>query len=372
LDTTQQKESAFESFRKELPAALTRMVEPFSSHQWSLMVLLHAQPSALDWVSVNPVLAYCLANNHELRGTLPDAAAIQATWYGQRKQRAILKWLGFPGDEATVRLMRKIAPEAASPSMLRRLKMAMASDKSVPTLIAHLTRINAGVLALVATGQIAGLITPQLLTEVAENEDEFTMPLTADLLLDGLSVFRGMDPQGFIQPLTRMEQVRRFQENARAEFEAFLRRREEARLAAERAREQRAAELRAGQARQWAAAQQARYENDRRLHAEAVKKPFPSPPVPGTADIVPLQSADELKAEGVEQRNCVGSYVLSVIEGRKYIYRVLAPQRATLAICRGPDGCWRRSELKAGRNKSVQYRTVCAVERWLNEYRVSV
>jgi hypothetical protein len=52
--------------------------------------------------------------------------------------------------------------------------------------------------------------------------------------------------------------------------------------------------------------------------------------------------------------------------GRQYIYRVLAPSRATLALGKGRDGHWRISQLAAAGNRPVPRATWIAVELWLS------
>jgi hypothetical protein len=359
-----QKTRAFASLRSEIPEQIVRVVEPFESHQWALMVLLHEQPQAMDLSSSNPVLAYALANSDQLRGTRPEAAAVQALWYCNRKQRKLLEWLGFPDSEALVRLLRKIPPESASPSVLRRLKNAILADKRVPELLTHLQVVNVGVLDLVTNQRLLDLVTPRLLVEASGEDDTTREPSAGDMILGSLTILREIAPRREIRGFTSIQQVREFQEETDAEYQAHLRRKEEARIEAQRAaddeRRRRQEEARARRRRQteW--------------RAEVARRPYPPPPVPGTKDIVPLTSAAQLQAEGVEQCNCVGSYVWRVLQGGTYIYRVMAPERATLAVVRGADGCWRRSELKAKSNRKVRTSTVAAVDRWLSRFCISV
>jgi hypothetical protein len=96
-EIAEQKSAAFASFREEIPEEITRVVDPFGSHQWALMVLIRQEPWAMDLAMSNPVLAYALASSDQFRGTPPEAAAVQARWYCHRKQRDLLEWLGFPG-----------------------------------------------------------------------------------------------------------------------------------------------------------------------------------------------------------------------------------------------------------------------------------
>ena len=98
---------------------------------------------------------------------------------------------------------------------------------------------------------------------------------------------------------------------------------------------------------------------------------FPRPPIPGTADIVPIESASALREEGDRMRHCVGSYVLEVLEGRSFVYAVLAPERATLEVAFAKDGpCIR--QLRLAHNRSPSAKTRMAVQKWLDEWRATV
>ena len=123
--SARQKAAALEQFRSEVEDEIVRIVEPFGSYQWAVMVLVRNEPWAMDLAEGNPTLAYALANSHLLRGSPPEAAAVQARWYCHKKQRDLLEWLGFPGTEPVARILRKISPGAVFPSMLHRLRMAL-------------------------------------------------------------------------------------------------------------------------------------------------------------------------------------------------------------------------------------------------------
>jgi hypothetical protein len=79
-----------------------------------------------------------------------------------------------------------------------------------------------------------------------------------------------------------------------------------------------------------------------------------------------------LRAEGKEQNNCVGSYTRKVKSGATYIYKVLNPERATLAIVVGADGFWRRAELECAGNQPVSGMTEAKVDEWLATHSLSV
>ena len=347
------KNAAFAAFRAELPDNLVRIVEPFGSHQWALLSLLHAEPRATDLARNNPVLAYALASSDQLRRSPPEAAAVQALWYNHHKQRKILAWLGFPGTEALVRLIRKIPPESASPPMLRILRNAISRDPCVLELLTHLPVINAGVVELVTQLPLRELVTPKLLLEISTTPDNADNISVSDMILGGLDILQEVAPGRKMKPFSNTEQVRRFQQEMDQEYQAHQERCEEIRREAARIAELRRQRIPAPR-------------------AKLKQLPYPPPPIPGTRDIVPVTSESQLRSEGRLQMNCVGSYSKRVKRGQDYIYRVMAPERATLMIHRGADGCWHCAELKARGNRHARDATIRHVEVWLAQYRVSV
>ena len=91
---------------------------------------------------------------------------------------------------------------------------------------------------------------------------------------------------------------------------------------------------------------------------------FPPAPVPGTDAIVYLGTASELLLEGREMHHCVGSYVRDCLDGDAFIYKVLAPERATLEV-RVREGRPFIRQLKLLRNVSPAETTWAAVRAWL-------
>ena len=92
--------------------------------------------------------------------------------------------------------------------------------------------------------------------------------------------------------------------------------------------------------------------------------PFPPPPLPGTASIVPLTTAKDLKEQGRRQSNCVGSYEAAVRSGACYIYRVLRPESATLSITNSAYG-WHIHALLGHANRRVKPATLLHVQKWI-------
>jgi len=342
------RRQAFAALRATVPPHIVGMVERFQSHQWNLIELLAGKPEALDLLAVNPALAYCLANCDQFRRWTGASPAAHAGFVTDRRQRDILSWLGFPASEALARIFRKILPEAITPSGARMLRHALRSEPRILKLLAHRPVINAGVLALVTNLKLLPAVSPLLLGEVGAEKEEAAHPQTADLILDVMSMLWDLGRPSAVPRFESIGAVRRYHDRLVGEHRQIM---EEL----DRRRREAAA---------------ARPRKDRKKPAKRLED-FPPPPLPGTEDIVPLTSAAALREEGGEQQNCVGSYARRVRSGRIYVYKVLRPERATLAIARGARGSWKLADLKAARNHSVTAATKAAIEHWLALYSIS-
>ncbi len=181
-----------------------------------------------------------------------------------------------------------------------------------------------------------------------------------DSILSGIELWNEMDPNHEFSAFTSLAQVRRFLEQADVVHRQYLaaceteaQRIEEARKARREIERERAAQ--------------------KRRAVRAVDRiQFAPPPIPGTEDIVPITSLDELRHEGHEQQNCVGIYYARVLSGEFYAYRVLRPERATLMLIYCDDGCWLRNQLETRGNTRVQPATAAHVDAWLSAHRLSI
>jgi hypothetical protein len=92
---------------------------------------------------------------------------------------------------------------------------------------------------------------------------------------------------------------------------------------------------------------------------------FPSPVLPGTEAIVPIQTMDELFNEGQIMNNCVASYADQLKQGGSTMYRVLQPERCTLYISRSICGKPEIEEIKTFCNGKPSSDTMKAVRDWI-------
>jgi len=328
LDPALEKLSAFASFRCSVPAAIAEAVEPFKSNHWTLLSVCERQERTKDLLTQTPALGFALVHNYLFRwvddGHL-DLAARLAT----KKQREVARYLGFPSSHAWVKILSKIPPDIVSLRGLLALREAsIGSIRHITEeLLCHVPRINAAVLALTTDLQLRDLVSPRLLAETAESPDETTTSPTAQALTDILALRKRMGICEPLRPFQSGEVVRRKQQETVAQYDRFIRDQE--------------------------------------------NTPLPDPPLPGTADVVPLVLSSQLAEEGRVQHNCVHSYAERVRAGECYIYRVLAPERATLSIVKGEDGCWEIEQLYLSCNRPVASHTWQRVEAWLAMYSVS-
>ena len=360
-DRLESKEDAFSAFRKEIPDHIAKVVSPFLSHQWPLMALLHAQPSAMDLATSNPALACCVANNNEFRRTKVKVAAIQAVSYAPRKQRDIAKWLGFPDSEAVVKILKRVPPESASPGVMRMLRSVLSECPDIMKLLGHLQIINEEVIELIGPWRVRELVTSKLLHEVSKNTDGADVVRPADIILASLAILNEMKDERKLRPFQSITQIHSLQAKVDADYLQWqdqLRR-----LAEVRRQRQEQQRVRLGEAR---------LERGSLPRRNSGRQPFPKPPLPGTDSIVPITSWVELESEGAEQRNCVVTKAQSILAGRYFVYRVMKPERATLAISYYPSGSWYRSELRAAGNQKVGKETIRMVDFWLRAHSLSI
>lgn len=91
--------------------------------------------------------------------------------------------------------------------------------------------------------------------------------------------------------------------------------------------------------------------------------PLPVPPLFGTPDITPITDSAELFREGRDMAHCVYSQLEQVLRGELSIYKVLRPERATLAISRGSPPQIVECSLRG--NEEPSFATMESVRDWL-------
>jgi hypothetical protein len=306
----------FKRFMSRVPKTLVAEVSRFPEDHWALLSwLARAGVVGDELLRSNPCLALMLAKAASFSAR-PRRLPIWSL-RPSAPQKKLLGKLGFPPTEAMRRLARKVVFSAMTVPRLRDIRDAIRRTPALVAHLSHLRRLNANVLAAAAAGGLQ--VTPRLLTQLSDASSDDPAATLGSALADTVRGLRLLHPRRPLPIFDHVSQVHRLHEQVIEELS---------------------------------------------LHKGRGTLPFPAPPVEGTNTIVPLRNAVELVVEGRDQHNCVASYERLARRGDVALYRVTAPERATLSLVRG-QGSWMISELKGPCNRRVSERTREAVRRWL-------
>lgn len=327
VDPLLEKHQAFRLFRQSLPPRLALAVERYPARQWAVLRMVQEREDAVELIEQNPALGFCTANLAKFR-VLSGNLGKQAAELSRRPQREVLAWLGFSDEQAWVNIVRKILPEIVTVERVQALR-AVTTIAEVMKRLAHVPIINAGLLELASRPNLMAQLSPALLNEIAAAEEERLQGSAVHLLEDLVRELESMGRRPGLAAIKTLEKLRQRSHEVAEEFQNYL-------------------------------------------EVQRAVGSFLEPPVPGTADIVPLTDAGQLLEEGRAQRNCVGGYGPRVAGGKVFVYRVLRPERATLSLRLGADGEWEIQQLLLACNQKVSPATEMAVRRWLSNEAVSI
>lgn len=348
------KTTAYERLRRTLPTAYAMALAPFQSHQWNMLIFLWFHRRFYELIKGNPALAFLLANRREFNWRI-YRKEIKLDELTGMKQQKLLELLGLPGTKSMANLLRKIQPASMTPEMLGFLQYIVRQDDILKKL-AHIKKINAGVLSLLNTEpRLQAKAAPSLLEEISRSRANNHLPLAVRRLRESAQWQRELRPGQALPTFRTLEELDTFHHGLAEESARLL------------------AQLEAQQAQRAAAARNAEHnrradEERRREHArKLLHEKFPRPPIAGTEHIQPIETPAGLIEEGNLMHHCVGSYIGSVSAGHMHVYRILAPERATLSISRTPGGHWQVDQLYAAYNRKVGKPTADAVAAWLGD-----
>ncbi|MCX7887791.1 MAG: hypothetical protein N3B01_11145, partial [Verrucomicrobiae bacterium] len=163
--------------------SVREVLSRFRACRGSLELFASVGRAAVELLQSNPLAGFCLAINEQFRQPPPVSPLTSASHMMWRPQREILGWLGFPATEAVAKLGRKCLPQSLARERCLRFRRAL-GDESVRALLAHLPRINTGVIELATLPGAPRRIAPQLFAEVAQQTDDEAAAAVAALLRD--------------------------------------------------------------------------------------------------------------------------------------------------------------------------------------------
>jgi hypothetical protein len=245
-----------------------------------------------------------------------------------RKRREIVGACGLPAEKQWVKLLTLMPVDALSFHNMHRLGVIAQHAPQLIERLRHLPRVTGGVLAMM-NPSLAPHVHTVLLREIADDPFQHTRRLhhrchAEGLLSDTIRVLGSLEER--VPVFHSMDHLQHVHDDVVG-----------------------------------------------RVVAQAPKRnrSFGPPPLPETEHIVALRSPAELRKEGDRQRNCLVAeyWADDCYRGGMYIYRITAPERASVAIEQGDDGGWRVHELKTRFNEDPAAATYRAVDKWLRDGR---
>ena len=307
----------------EIPQSIRDTVSRFKKRHWHLLSFLaQCGPAAFDLAVSSPATSFAVASNWVFHRPAVRQPLRSARSLLRHDQKVIQQWLGFPPTEATRKLLRKIVPMSIDVSSLLYLRESLSGEDArlIGNRLAHLRRINSGVLRIVTDPELLSIASPNFLAEVSEDGGQDRRPRSAWRLNDVqrmLKIMRSNKPPPVVRNGLHLTEL----------HDSLV------------------------------------DEIDRGGGLENVDVRFPEPPLLGTNKIVPLTDVRSLVEEGREQKNCVASYIGDILRGRVFIYRVIS-ERATLSVVRKGHR-WVIGELVASCNRESSDATKRTVSVWM-------
>lgn len=97
-------------------------------------------------------------------------------------------------------------------------------------------------------------------------------------------------------------------------------------------------------------------------------RPFPAGPTVNLPGLSPIITPRDLQTEGTEMQHCVGNwaYVTGALKGEYCFYRMLFPERATIALRRERAWCpWKFEQVRGVRNTKLKPETLDQISKVL-------
>jgi len=311
---------AMARFHERLDPRIVELIKDVEHDSWLLYCLLRRAPAAREIARDNLGLAMIMAHTRQQRRWRFDRMQRLAT----KKRTVILRACGLPAERQWVKVLRKLSIDAVSTSAMYRLQDIARHRPAGIEKLRHLPVVSGGVLALLCS-EFHEHVHDRLLREVAVSPHEGRVYLhhrnrAEALLSDAARMLRAVGERvPMFRSIAHLRQVH-----------------------------DRAVELTL-------------------VHKTEHTRPFDPAPLPETDDIIALQTPGELRAEAEQQRNCLAAdyWAEDRYAGQVYIYRVLAPERASVAIRRRGPNDWYACEFKTRFNRPPGKPVQRAVSAWL-------
>ena len=325
-------------FTASIPENVLDIAARFQYGQLTILRTLRNYPEALDLAQNSPLIFWLLAGRY-----FNSEVFKQDDWFIQLRARkgAILKFLGYPTSKSTLKVLKKIRVERYTEQDMELIQKLLRSR----VLMRHVCHFP----VITRTHLLYAVKYPALMKcdfvwkRLVKNElqgisdIDLCHSLYSDCLKAGKMIgikglYRRIKTKRTIYSLDRMHDtwVRYL-----FMYEHFEHRR-------------------------W-------FEQSIKVLETEFGKDFPAPPMPGQKDIEPILTLPDLLKEGQEMEHCVITRAHNIYKGKRYIYRMYKPERATLEIdlTASPPIL---KEIRLKQNKLPAQETVRSAKSWLAAY----
>jgi len=315
------------AYHDALPAGVTKVLRPFNSLQCRLLYVICQFPESVEMAGSAPILFWLTSN---MLGPAPAKAEVRRLYSLRRV--SILESFCALSSRSHLKFLSKIREFGYSLKDLEMLRRIL-SDGEFLKKVRHYRQINWPVLKVFFTQRYVmdiGCAKDCLATDSCRDAFRYLYKVCRDIrdirMMCGLIGCKNPERQIF------------------AMRSAFKIR-----------------ELHDRIAREW----------NRKQGAPIVSsygENLPPSPLKETKDIEHICKIEDLLEEGLLMRHCVGDFVHQdeVLRGDIFIYRVHAPERATMEVHRLPDGTFQIKQVKLYRNRKASEKTVRLLREWLN------
>jgi hypothetical protein len=131
----------YDKFIAQVPDRVWYSLAQYQDRQWHMFSLFARCPESLDLAENNPSLAYCLGSSWVFKEKPVKWHLRSVRSIIKSPQRDILKWMDWPGNNSTVKILRKLSPFARNIGRLFYLRNAL-SDSTIVKQLSHLQSIN--------------------------------------------------------------------------------------------------------------------------------------------------------------------------------------------------------------------------------------
>jgi hypothetical protein len=317
-----------EFLEKNLDRNILEAMARYRYEHWR-MCALTMRADGLDLVQANPGLAYLVASNNLFAGRCCRPwrrARSMMHW----KRTRILEQCGFPARPSVVKILSRIDPATLRyPTLVVLRRLLVRANPAARKRLGHLPRITPLVLRILATPSLAKFAEGGFLDELAQAAPSVHNAMSF-MFNDALRMAREMDaPIGRCRGFDDLKRIHdRLVDDYNTSFFS---------------------------------------ENV----APATLPPGPIPDlVSASLTVEHIQDTVALARWAIQQRNCLASYHQSAMDGKIHLYRITAPEEASLSVVHR-DGQWHLGEIAGKENAPVGEDTLRQINTWFCDGRVN-